>query len=113
VKREAIRAERDRIAPELHDVIAHLVSAMVVQTAAAQDLVQTDPERADGCCHWFADIRRSPPRSTPTGSQNGPRSKVRLAVRAPIAIRHDRTRITPSRRTTASGIPPFDEFRAR
>jgi signal transduction histidine kinase len=46
VKREAIRAERDRIARELHDVIAHSVSAMVVQTAAAQDLVQTDPDRA-------------------------------------------------------------------
>jgi hypothetical protein len=36
------------IAPELHDVIAHLVGAMAEQTAAAQDLVQTDPERAGG-----------------------------------------------------------------
>ncbi len=45
VKREAVRAERDRIARELHDVIAHSVSAMVVQTAAAQDLVHSDPER--------------------------------------------------------------------
>jgi signal transduction histidine kinase len=47
VKREAVRDERDRIARELHDVIAHSVSAMVVQTAAAQDLVRTDPERAE------------------------------------------------------------------
>lgn len=46
VKHEAVRAERARIARELHDVIAHSVSAMVVQTAAAQDLVQTDPGRA-------------------------------------------------------------------
>ena len=46
VRREAVRAERDRIARELHDVIAHSVSAMVVQTAAAQDLVRTDPEAA-------------------------------------------------------------------
>jgi len=46
VKREAARAERDRIARELHDVIAHSVSAMVVQTAAAQDLVRSDPDRA-------------------------------------------------------------------
>ena len=46
VRREAVRAERDRIARELHDVIAHSVSAMVVQTAAAQDLVRADPERA-------------------------------------------------------------------
>ena len=43
---QAVRAERDRIARELHDVIAHSVSAMVVQTAAARDLVTTDPARA-------------------------------------------------------------------
>ena len=46
IRREAISAERQRIARELHDVIAHSVSAMVVQTAAAQDLVGRDPERA-------------------------------------------------------------------
>jgi signal transduction histidine kinase len=39
IRDEAVRAERDRIARELHDVIAHSLSAMVVQTAAAQDLV--------------------------------------------------------------------------
>ena len=43
---QAVRAERDRIARELHDVIAHSVSAMVVQTAAAQDLVRSSPDRA-------------------------------------------------------------------
>lgn len=43
---QAVRAERDRIARELHDVIAHSVSAMVVQTAAARDLVTSDPTRA-------------------------------------------------------------------
>lgn len=47
VRQQAARDERDRIARELHDVIAHSVSAMVVQTAAAQDLVRTDPTRAD------------------------------------------------------------------
>lgn len=47
VRREAVRAERDRIARELHDVIAHSVSAMVVQTAAAQDLLRSDPDRAE------------------------------------------------------------------
>ena len=43
---QAVRDERDRIARELHDVIAHSVSAMVVQTAAAQDLIHSDPDRA-------------------------------------------------------------------
>ena len=47
VRREAVRAERDRIARELHDIIAHSVSAMVVQTSAAQDLLRTDPDRAE------------------------------------------------------------------
>jgi len=47
LQEQAVRAERDRIARELHDVIAHSVSAMVVQTAAAQDLVRSDPGRAE------------------------------------------------------------------
>lgn len=46
IRQQAVRAERDRIARELHDEIAHSVSAMVVQTAAAQDLVRTSPDRA-------------------------------------------------------------------
>jgi signal transduction histidine kinase len=46
VRREAIRDERDRIARELHDVIAHSVSAMVVQVAAAQELLDSDPASA-------------------------------------------------------------------
>lgn len=47
IRGEAVRDERDRIARDLHDVIAHSVSAMVVQTAAAQDLVRVDPGRAE------------------------------------------------------------------
>jgi signal transduction histidine kinase len=47
VRREAVRDERDRIARELHDVIAHSISAMVVQTAAAADVVRSDPDTAE------------------------------------------------------------------
>lgn len=55
---QAVQAERDRIARELHDVIAHTISAMVVQIAAAQDLLRSDPDRAAGLLESVADTGR-------------------------------------------------------
>lgn len=46
IREQAVREERTRIARDLHDVVAHSVSAMVVQTAVAQDLVERDPTAA-------------------------------------------------------------------
>jgi signal transduction histidine kinase len=43
---EAVLEERSRIAGELHDVVAHALSAMVVQAAAARRLVPREPPRA-------------------------------------------------------------------
>jgi len=42
----AVAEERARIARELHDVIAHNVSVMVVQAAAGEEVFDEDPERA-------------------------------------------------------------------
>jgi signal transduction histidine kinase len=42
----AVLEERTRIARELHDVVAHDVSVMLVQAAAAKRTVPADPDRA-------------------------------------------------------------------
>jgi signal transduction histidine kinase len=44
--RRAVAEERARIARELHDVIAHGVSLMGVQAAAAESMLDADPQQA-------------------------------------------------------------------
>ena len=52
----AVLEERTRIARELHDVVAHAVSSMVVQAGAAEQLVGEDPSQVRAS---LAAIRRT------------------------------------------------------
>ena len=42
----AVAEERSRIAREMHDVVAHGMSVIAVQAAAAQEIVHSDPDKA-------------------------------------------------------------------
>jgi signal transduction histidine kinase len=54
--RRAVEDERRRLARELHDIIAHSVSVIVMQAAGAERIMATDPERA---MMALAQIRRT------------------------------------------------------
>jgi signal transduction histidine kinase len=54
----AAQDERNRIAGELHDVVAHALSAMVVQAGAARRLTERDPSRAGDAFHAVEDTGR-------------------------------------------------------
>ncbi len=49
--RQAADDERERIARELHDIVSHGLSAMVVQAAAAAELVDRSPDAARKAMH--------------------------------------------------------------
>lgn len=57
--RAAVAAERARIARELHDVVAHAVSVVVVQSQAGQRLVGADDERARQSLEAIEDTARA------------------------------------------------------
>ena len=52
----AVDAERERIAADLHDVVAHALSAMVIQAAVASRSAMEQPDRARAA---FAEVERT------------------------------------------------------
>jgi signal transduction histidine kinase len=54
----AAAAERERIAVEFHDLLAHALGAMVVQSSAAADLVRRDPGAAARALNRVAQVGR-------------------------------------------------------
>jgi signal transduction histidine kinase len=57
--RDAVTAERARIARELHDVIAHSVGVMVVQAGAAEQMIPIAPRRAADAARAVQDCGRA------------------------------------------------------
>ena len=55
----AALAERERIARELHDVLAHSLSVTVVQAQVAEDLVATDSEAATAAMREVQQVGRN------------------------------------------------------
>ena len=55
----AVAAERERIAREMHDVVAHNLGVMVVQAEGATYAVERDPDRATGAMEAVASTGRS------------------------------------------------------
>jgi signal transduction histidine kinase len=56
--RIAVAEERGRIARELHDVVAHAVSVMVVQADGASYAIQSDPELAQRAVQTISETGR-------------------------------------------------------
>ncbi|MEU4235908.1 histidine kinase [Actinoplanes sp. NPDC026619] len=54
----ALRHERARIAAELHDIIGHAISVMIIQAAAGQRLVDRDPPAARRAFEAIAESAR-------------------------------------------------------
>jgi signal transduction histidine kinase len=54
----SVRYERARIASELHDIVAHAISVMVIQASAGQRLAARDPEATAEAFDAIADAAR-------------------------------------------------------
>ena len=96
----ALAAERNRIARELHDVVAHCVSVMVVQAGVCEALLDGSPERA-----------REPLRAVQDTGRQAIAELTRMlgllrggSARRPTTSHHSRA--SPSCPSSPNGSPP-------
>jgi signal transduction histidine kinase len=55
-EREAVALERLRLARELHDIVAHTITLMVLQAAGARSVMPSDPRRANAALVLVEDV---------------------------------------------------------
>jgi signal transduction histidine kinase len=55
---EAVAAERERIAREMHDVVSHSLAAIVMQAGGARNVLATDPDRTAASLTSIEDTAR-------------------------------------------------------
>ncbi|MEU5080695.1 MULTISPECIES: sensor histidine kinase [Streptomyces] len=111
----AIAAERDRIARELHDIVSHNVSLMVVQASAAREVLGTMPDEAATALRAVEDAGRGAMTElrhllgllapAPDGTDGDPGPGAR-AVAAPLAPQPGLDRLGPLvDRISFAGLP--------
>ncbi|MGW8568128.1 sensor histidine kinase [Isoptericola sp. NPDC055881] len=116
---QAVLAERGRMARELHDVAAHHLSGIVVQAAAAERLVDGDPERARESLRWIRAQGRETLenlrlvvgilRDTGTGDDVAPSAPQPTLADVPALLdlaRSTGTRVQETRRGEPFDLPP-------
>jgi signal transduction histidine kinase len=85
----ALRHERARIASELHDIIGHAISVMVIQAAAGQRLVDADPGAGSGGVRRDLGVREAR-QLGPRAARPAPRRRVGARTRWSRPVAHRR-----------------------
>ncbi|MGY0488587.1 sensor histidine kinase [Streptomyces sp. WG-D5] len=110
-----VAGERARIARDMHDVVGHAVSLMVVQAEAGPVVVRSDPARAEAAFDAIAGAGREAMQQlrlilgvlTDTGNGGAPEAPVPGLARLPDLVRQvsATTEVTVTLRTTGHPRP--------
>ncbi len=84
--RAAVVEERARIARELHDVVAHAISVVVVQSRGGRKVLDRDPEAARTRVRLDRAHGRAGPRRDAAAARNAARRRRRRAVTSAAAV---------------------------